>query len=397
MMTERYRRIASLGWSPSLLSNSTILVVGAGALGNEVLKNLALLGLGRIFLVDMDHIETHNLTRTCLFTAKDIGKSKVSVAADSIRKMNPDVAIHPLKGTLQDVVGLGLIRRCDMVFGCLDNIQARIDLNRSCFRLGIPYIDGGLRKLDGDVRFFAHPYNRCFDCGMTKSLREEAWQRFSCLKLRDRTKEEDTLPTAPTIAAIIGGLQVQMAVKYLHGDHNSVGKRISVFGYIDESNSSTLGVNPNCPTHMQYEQIEPDAIKPLPFRSANTSIKELIDFIHRDFSQSISIALDYDLIDRLSCPTHGIQKAMMRKRGEIYRDEALCPTCLKEGKTEQASILRSHVINQIDGQESAVFLNKKLSDIGIPPLHILEVKAIVEGQLTYRYYEFSDDWDELVS
>ena len=59
-------------WSQEVVSNSKILVVGAGATGNETLKNLALLGVGKIFICDMDTVSISNLSRTVLFSADDV-------------------------------------------------------------------------------------------------------------------------------------------------------------------------------------------------------------------------------------------------------------------------------------------------------------------------------------
>ncbi|HEY0367356.1 MAG TPA: ThiF family adenylyltransferase, partial [Pyrinomonadaceae bacterium] len=66
-----------------------ILVVGAGAIGNEALKNLALLGIGHIFIVDRDTIEMSNLSRSVLYRATDNGKDKAEVAARAVRELNP--------------------------------------------------------------------------------------------------------------------------------------------------------------------------------------------------------------------------------------------------------------------------------------------------------------------
>src|SRR5689334_15768239 len=94
---DRYSRLRLIAWwDQSKLGKSTMLVVGAGALGNEVVKNLALLGIGRIFLVDFDTIEPSNLARSVLFRSADKGRSKAEVAAERARELNPDVNIIPL-------------------------------------------------------------------------------------------------------------------------------------------------------------------------------------------------------------------------------------------------------------------------------------------------------------
>ena len=133
-MADRYKRITELGWQRPILQNATVMVVGAGALGNEVLKNLALLGIGNVLVVDMDTIEDHNLTRTVLFRTADIGKHKAEVATKRVREIDENVKIRSFVNTVQTVFGMGVYKDCDIVFGCLDNIQARIDLNRYCYQ-----------------------------------------------------------------------------------------------------------------------------------------------------------------------------------------------------------------------------------------------------------------------
>ena len=129
-MSDRYKRITELGWQRAVLQKATVMVVGAGALGNEVLKNLALLGIGNILVVDMDTIESHNLTRTVLFGKADIGKYKAEVAVKRVNEIDENVNIRAFVGSVQSVFGMGVYKDCDIVFGCLDNIQARIDINR---------------------------------------------------------------------------------------------------------------------------------------------------------------------------------------------------------------------------------------------------------------------------
>ena len=212
---ERYRRLRELGWDLELLGSSRVMVVGAGALGNEIIKNLALAGVGTLLAVDSDTIETHNLTRSVLFRATDVGRSKAEVAAQAAREIEPALNIRWFHSPIQHTLGLGVFRLADVVLGAVDNLQTRRDLNRACMFADTPFIDGGLFYLDGDVRTFLPPFHVCFDCTLTQDERDEGWRRWSCLKL---SAESDfpVGPTAPTIASMVGGLQAKLALKYLH-------------------------------------------------------------------------------------------------------------------------------------------------------------------------------------
>ena len=104
---DRYSRLRLIAWwDQDKLANAKILVVGAGALGNEVLKNLALLGVGNVYVVDFDKIEESNLTRSVLFRSRDCGRSKAEAAAEALRDMNPDTRVVPMLANIITDVGL---------------------------------------------------------------------------------------------------------------------------------------------------------------------------------------------------------------------------------------------------------------------------------------------------
>src|SRR5205823_2137802 len=104
--SDRYSRLRLIGWwDQERLRAARILVVGAGALGNEVLKNLALVGVGRIWVVDFDTVEQSNLTRSILFREADHGRGKALAAAEALRKINPDVQVTPICGNVMTDVG----------------------------------------------------------------------------------------------------------------------------------------------------------------------------------------------------------------------------------------------------------------------------------------------------
>ena len=102
-----------LSWmSAERVAAARIMVVGCGALGNEVLKNLALLGVGHLTIVDFDHVEPRNLSRSILFTEQDAmtHRPKVEAAAERIRDISPQTEVETINGDIAYDVGLGLIR-----------------------------------------------------------------------------------------------------------------------------------------------------------------------------------------------------------------------------------------------------------------------------------------------
>src|SRR3954463_8917044 len=90
----RFARLEAIDWwDQELVRAARILVVGAGALGNEVIKNLALLGVGHVIVADMDHVELSNPSRSILFRSEDEGRSKADCAARAARTIYPDLQI----------------------------------------------------------------------------------------------------------------------------------------------------------------------------------------------------------------------------------------------------------------------------------------------------------------
>jgi adenylyltransferase/sulfurtransferase len=94
---DRYSRLRLIHWwDQEKLRAASVMVVGAGAIGNEVLKNLALIGVGNIWVVDCDDIEDSNLTRSILFRRDDCGQSKAVAAGRALKDINPDVRVTPI-------------------------------------------------------------------------------------------------------------------------------------------------------------------------------------------------------------------------------------------------------------------------------------------------------------
>lgn len=162
------------------LSNTSVLVLGAGGLGCEILKNLSMAGIPKIHVVDMDTIELTNLNRQFLFHEKDIGKPKAIVAANYInaRKFpslnnGSCVEVTPYFRDLTtfDVVFLS---QFTMVISGLDSIEARRFINgqlinvtlQSGFEKCIPLIDGGSEGFKGHCKTIIPGFTACYECSI---------------------------------------------------------------------------------------------------------------------------------------------------------------------------------------------------------------------------------------
>ena len=208
-----------------------IMVVGAGALGNEVLKNLALFGVGNLVIVDFDTIEYSNLTRSVLFRPEDADKGlyKADVAARRIKEINSDIHVQAICGDLATDVGLGVYRRMDVIIGCLDSLQARVKLNRICFRAGKTWIDGSIGDLEGQVSVY-QPGINCYECNLTDDERRDLSRRTSCAGIVKMNEEAGRTATTPVMASLIAAVQVQEAMKLLHPEAIEAGKFSTLTG-----------------------------------------------------------------------------------------------------------------------------------------------------------------------
>lgn len=151
------------GWSQKMVKNSRVLIAGVGGLGCEIAKNLAMLGVGHLDLVDLDIIEHSNLNRQILFSGAKIGEPKAIVAARKLREINPNVIIKGYHTSLERLNPV-LYKAADVIIGGLDSMNARLNLNAQCIRFRKPFVDGGVSGYHGHV-YSIFPYqNACYEC-----------------------------------------------------------------------------------------------------------------------------------------------------------------------------------------------------------------------------------------
>jgi molybdopterin/thiamine biosynthesis adenylyltransferase len=139
------------GWDQATLENGCVMIVGIGALGCEIAKDFALMGVGKLILVDLDTIEISNLSRQMLFRPGDEGRSKAEVAAERIKEMNPYLKVDYHFEKLQKLP-VSVFEEADVIIAALDNFNARMDLNKLCLRLKKPMVEGGTVGFEGHVQ-----------------------------------------------------------------------------------------------------------------------------------------------------------------------------------------------------------------------------------------------------
>ncbi|CAH2257408.1 SUMO-activating enzyme subunit 2 [Pararge aegeria] len=147
------------------IANSKILVVGAGGIGCEILKNLVLTGFPYIEIIDLDTIDVSNLNRQFLFHKEHVGKSKAQVAKDSALSFNPSVnIIAHHDSVISNDYGVNYFKQFNMVMNALDNRVARNHVNRMCLAANIPLIETGTAGYAGQVELIQKGQTQCYEC-----------------------------------------------------------------------------------------------------------------------------------------------------------------------------------------------------------------------------------------
>jgi molybdopterin/thiamine biosynthesis adenylyltransferase len=248
---DKYNRQKGITWwDQNALRSSHVLVVGAGALGNEIVKNLTLVGVGKISIVDMDQIEHTNLARCVFFREGDEGKFKSQALALAANALNPDVKTEFYTCSVQNL-GDAFLHSFDLVLAGLDNREARIWLGAAMRRLGRYWIDGAIEGLMGKAQTFT-PTGPCYACTMTSREWEIVAKRKSCALLGKEEILAGHTPTNATTSSIIAGVQTQEAIKHLAGREDMSALKDKIWRFLGDQMdtfSSIIDADPECIYH----------------------------------------------------------------------------------------------------------------------------------------------------
>lgn len=370
---DRYASLRLIDWwKHDLVRSAHIMVVGAGALGNEVLKNLALLGVGHLFIADFDTIEASNLSRSLLYRNEDGGRHKALVATERVRLINPDVQVVAFNGDITRELGLGAYRRMDLVIACVDNRAARVAVNAACWNVQKPWVDGALDVQDGLIRAFIPPNGACYECSMTEQDYELLNLRYSCIPGTGSAVMTGRQPTMPTTAAIIAAMQVQQAMKLLHGQAVPTGNVIYYSWQAVRLREMRSQRRQDCPAHVAY-----DPIICLPNGVNDLTLGQFSEVIRPHIQEDGVIYLHHDIVTFFYCISCEIREDVYRPYHLVVPDQVPCPRCASLRTFDLTSALSTNDHHR----------DIPLAQLGIPALHILPVRTAAGWQ----YFEFSQD------
>lgn len=387
-------------WRQARLAEARIMVVGAGAIGNETLKNLALLGAGNLFVADCDMIERSNLSRTVLFRKTDLGKKKAEVAACRTKELclNEGAIVNWFHGDVEWELGVGVFRQMDIVLGCLDNLGARLAINRVCQLLSIPWIDAGIRELHARVEVYG-VNDSCYRCSVSEErISKDRRNRYSCDIFKKKNYSEGKVPTVQVTSSLVSAIQVQEAVKLLCGDRSSVGKRVYYNGQINDFDYLTILKDENCCDHLSYPEIVPVKLQ------VKMILREFLSQISENFFQGRAIRLDTgadrEFIRSVECKLCNTKIEIYRPAFRVFAEDTVCSDCKKNGRgtIDDASKVEAPIDSiwefSLEETEERI-LNMNLQEIGIPKWHVLAVQD--DDGDTYMYFELAGDANDVLT
>lgn len=269
---ERYdRQIRVEGWDQERLTKASIVVVGVGATGCEVSKNLALMGVGRLILIDNDVVELSNLSRQMLFLEEDIGKPKAAIAAERLKKMNSLVKIEAY---FEDVrkIDENLFENADLIASCLDNWPVRRWLNSLAIELDKPLVDVAMEGFYANLQIVIPKKTACLECHGEGLIPKEV-QLAECT-LRRRSPEDLVQDLKES------GINVSLKIAKKLFDHNI--KTVYDLKYIQEDILSRLDEKTEKIVREIQEKLKPKmpALQSVAALIAGVASTEIIKILH---------------------------------------------------------------------------------------------------------------------
>ena len=371
-----YARLAPTVFNHPGARNLRLLVVGAGALGNEVVKTLGLIGVGSITVIDPDVIEPSDLTRSLFFRiGKTAGRSKAETLAGLAGALFTDTLITGVSKEIADI-GFQELAAFDMIFGCVDNDLARLEIAYLSTQLDLPVVDGGLGTSDysrGRVSIFPGRSAACFSCRLTRQKRSELLTVWEAVR-RPCWLEQDGLhrrsyPSTPMLAAVVGAMQVEVALRRLLdcGPANAFpASTIDVaLDPPQRLETFTIALGESCPFH------QPGGARfPAPGPPSSTTVRELLNCAASGTAgkEWATLILDWPICASVRCGECGHRWSPMTRLAALRRSGA-CPSC------SSRDFIEEEVLRRIEA--GSRWENRTLEELGLPERHLHLIRHIV--------------------
>lgn len=365
------------GETGNRIRQTRVLVVGAGAGGNEVLKNLALMGFGHFTIVDFDLVESSNLSRTTLFSKEHIGQPKSVVAAEVLGKLSlhesPQITSYNLR--MQDV-GKQIFLDNDIVISCVDTNDARAYLNEWCVRLRRPFLEMGFENFLVQVCFFpnAAPSDACLR--EVIGYGELGGRRQSCSRLKMADTQLQHIPTIQVSSALAGAFVATEVILHLQGRSRLRNKLLQYSADYHRCDVIEIPQSERCHLHGQGEFALVEA-----GLDHTATVRELLERMKDLTGEECLLRLPDEFIFSMECEGCGKELPIGRFRTDVYDQARWCAACLAADRYEVLPIGRYwSMIREINllNRNHAEFLGKSLADFAVKAKDLVTVDSLTD-------------------
>jgi molybdopterin/thiamine biosynthesis adenylyltransferase len=376
---EVFSRERLTGYEPERLAESVALVVGAGALGQNVALDLALAGIGEIRIVDRDVFESHNRTRSPLFPLpaeqERFGSKKAPAVANKLRPLM--TAARPVVRYSHNwiqALGDGAFTDVSVVLACVDRPSARAYLSDKTRLHSIPLIEAGFHGPDLSLSCFPEVHGDdartapCWRCSHQETGDEEGL--FSCLAYAKQADALGFIPAIQNAAATLAGLQAEAAILSLHEQLASPleFRAVDLNIRTGESRVIKLSTDPACPGIHRSLETTPVQLKTTADDKAETLLQELSDRLAGEARIELAPPLVWaancsDCTRMTAARCRMWEWAMNRRCRECGGPIPISPE--NAGDTPQ-------IIYYLDANADEEILNSSCAALGFPRLGLLE-------------------------
>ncbi len=216
------------------LKKSKVLVLGAGGLGSPAIMYLAASGIGKLGIVDYDHVELSNLQRQILYNSEDLGHIKTKAAKNIISKLNPEIMVCTYNKEILTESDANIFEGYDVILDGSDSVSLKNLVARKCVKLCKTLITGSVSVWEGQI--FMYEPKKSVSC-------------YSCVYggLSDEGNNCEHLGIVGTIAGTIGSMMATEAIKYITGNSSFLTNTLIVYdGLFNDFKKISVPKNVSC-------------------------------------------------------------------------------------------------------------------------------------------------------